>query len=295
MNARLFGRGPYFLGLTPALLVLGALTLAPALFLLVTSLTPLNLTRAETWFDFSRPLGNYREAFSDDRFLASIAIQSQLSVGTVVLQLGLGLGMALLVHGKSPSLTLRTLLLIPMVLPPIVVGIIWKVIFTPDMSPIYALLGYFGIVPVPVLSDASTALAAVIIAETWEWFPFTFLMVLAALQVMPQEPFEAASIDGASSWAQFRFITLPFILPTLIVAAIFRVVDSLKAFPLIYLLTGGGPGTATEVTNFYAFQQAFNYSYWGYASAIAVLLVAGSVALSVLGQKLLHASERWYV
>ena len=110
------------------------------------------------------------------------------------------------------------------------------------------------------------------------WLPM--LMVLAALQMIPSEPVEAAQIDGAGRLALFWYIILPYIRPTLVVAGLFRLIDSIKAFPLIYVLTNGGPGTVTEVTNYYAFVEAFNFSYWGYSSAIATLMVAGVLLLS---------------
>lgn len=105
-------------------------------------------------------------------------------------------------------------------------------------------------------------------------------MVLAALQMIPDEPLEAARIDGANRWQLFRYIVLPYIRPVLVVCALFRLIDSFKAFPLIYVLTNGGPGTVTEVTNFYGFIQAFNFSYWGYASAIAVVMLAAVFVIS---------------
>jgi multiple sugar transport system permease protein len=119
------------------------------------------------------------------------------------------------------------------------------------------------------------------VADTWEWFPFTMLMVLAALQMVPKEPQEAARIDGAGAVQLFWHVRLPYIRSTLVVAALFRLIDSIKAFPLIYVLTDGGPGGATEVTNYYAFVQTFNFSYWGYGSAIAVLIVLGVLLLSL--------------
>jgi multiple sugar transport system permease protein len=108
------------------------------------------------------------------------------------------------------------------------------------------------------------------------------LMVLASLQMIPEEPLEAARIDGAGNWQLFWYVILPYIQPTLVVAGLFRLIDSIKAFPLIYVLTGGGPGSVTEVTNYYAFVQAFNFSYWGYASAIATMMVIGVFLLSWL-------------
>jgi multiple sugar transport system permease protein len=269
--------------LSPALALLIAVTLAPTLFLIVTSFTPLDLTRPETIGSFARPLQNYRLLIEDRRFLGSLWIQAKLSFWTVGLQLLIGLGFALLLNLRSSLLrALRTVFLIPMVLPPIVVAIIWKVLCTPDISPFHWMSGALGW-PVPsLITDANWALTAIIIADTWEWFPFTMLMILAALQMMPEELVDAARVDGASAWQLTLYITLPYLEGVLLVAGLFRLIDSIKAFPLIYILTDGGPGSVTEVTNYYSFMQAFNFSYLGYSSAITVVLVGVTVALSWL-------------
>ena len=274
-------RRAFLAGLLPALLVLGGITVLPGLYLVLTSLTPLNLTVPDTYLDFSAPAGNYRDLAADDRFLNSVLVQARLSLASVSLQLLAGLGMALLLNTRTAFMrAIRTGFLIPMVLPPIVVAVIWKVVYTPDVSPLHRLLAAAGLPVSSLITDASTALWAIALAESWQWFPFTMLMVLAALQMIPDEPVEAATIDGANRWQMFRHVLFPYIRPALVVAGLFRLIDSLKAFPLIYVLTGGGPGMATEVTNFYAFEQAFNFSYWGYASAIATLMLAGALALS---------------
>ncbi len=261
--------------------MLGVVTLAPALFLLVTSLTPLSLTRPETARDFSRPLANYALLVEDARFWNSVWVQAKLSIATVMLQLAGGLGLALLLNVRSGFLeACRTVFLIPMVLPPIVVAILWKVLYTPDISPIHWVFAEAGF-PIPALiTDPHWALPAIVIADVWEWLPFTMLMVLAALQMIPEEPLEAARIDGAGGWQLTWFVVLPYLRPALLVAGLFRLIDSIKAFPLIYILTDGGPGTVTEVTNYYAFRQAFNFSYLGFASAITVVMVAAVFALS---------------
>jgi multiple sugar transport system permease protein len=275
-------RGRAFaLGLAPALVVLAVITLGPTAYLLVTSLTPLNLVDPRTALDFSDPVRNYREAFGDPRFVNSVWVQIKLSCATVALQLLVGLGVALLLNVRSRFLeAVRTVFLIPMVLPPIVVAIVWKVMYVTDVSPLHRALEFVGLPVSSLISNADTALWAIALAETWEWFPFTMLMVLAALQMIPNEPIEAAKIDGAGPLQLFWYVLLPYIQPTLVVAGLFRLIDSVKAFPLIYVLTNGGPGTVTEVTNYYAFVQAFNFSYWGYSSAIATLLVAGVLLLS---------------
>ena len=265
----------------PSLAVLALITLLPSLYLLVTSFTPLSLTRPETQWDFSEPLVSYRQLLEDDRLRNSVWVQIKLSFWTVALQLLIGLALALLLNMRSRLLTaLRTVFLIPMVLPPIVVAIIWKVIYTPDISPMHGVFRALGWNVPALITDPQWALTSIIIADTWEWFPFTMLMVLAALQMMPQELIDAAKVDGASPWQLTRHITLPFVQGVLLVAGLFRLIDSIKAFPLIYILTDGGPGNLTEVTNYYSFLQAFNFSFLGFSSAITVALLAATVALS---------------
>ena len=267
----------------PSLAVLALITLLPALYLLATSFTQLSLTRPETQWDFSQPLESYRQLWSDSRLHNSVWVQIKLSFWTVLLQLLIGLLLALLLNVRSRLLeALRTVFLIPMVLPPIVVAIIWKVIYTPDISPMHGIFRSVGWNVPALITDPNWALTSIIIADTWEWFPFTMLMVLAALQMMPQELLDAAKVDGASPWQLTRHITLPFIRGVLLVAGLFRLIDSIKAFPLIFILTDGGPGNLTEVTNYYSFLQAFNFSFLGFSSAITVALLAATIALSWL-------------
>ena len=188
-------------GTLPAMVVLIAVTVLPALFLLTTSFTPLDLTRAETtMWDFSQPMVNYGTLLTDNRFTDSLQKQAILSIATVSLQLLIGLAVAMMLNSRSRFVeAVRTTFLVPMVLPPIVVAIIWKVLYTPDISPFYWAFRALGW-DVPVLiSTASLALWAIVIADVWEWFPFSMLMILAALQMMPEEPLEAAKIDGASN------------------------------------------------------------------------------------------------
>ncbi len=269
--------------LAPSLAVLMVVTLLPTLYLALTSLTPLNLANPATQWDFSRPAGNYVLLLSDARFHNSLWVQAKLSFWTVSLQLILGLLFALLLNVRSRLIeALRTVYLIPMVLPPIVVAIIWKVLYTPDISPVHwALLALGWDVPA-LITHPDFALPAIIVADTWEWFPLTMLMILAALQTIPQELIEAARVDGGTPLQTTAYVTVPYIRGTLLVAGLFRLIDSIKAFPLIYILTDGGPGSVTEVTNYYSFVQAFNFSYLGFSSAITVVLVAATLALSWL-------------
>lgn len=277
----------FLLGLAPSLVALAVVTLVPTIVLIVVSLTPLSLTNPAATFRFDDPLVNYRQLLHDARFLDSVRTQLKLSAVSVTLQLAIGLGLALLLNGKSALLKgVRTVFLIPMVLPPIVAALIWKIIYTPDISPLHHALEAAGYPVSSLIANPSTALWAIAAADTWQWFPFTMLMVLAALQTIPDDPLEAASLDGANRWQLFRYIMLPYLRPVLVVCGLFRLIDSFKAFPLIYVLTDGGPGTVTEVTNYYSFIEAFNFSYWGYASAIATVILAGVFLLSWLVGKL---------
>jgi multiple sugar transport system permease protein len=286
-------RRAFLLGLSPSLALLLAITLLPAAALVVASFTPLSLTDPAATFRFDDPLVNYRQLLHDSRFLGSIAVQFKLSASSVALQLLVGLGLALLLNGRSRVLEgARTLFLIPMVLPPIVVALIWKIIYTPDVSPVHRALEHLGWSVRSLIANPDTALWAISLADTWQWFPFTMLMVLAALQMIPDDPLEAARLEGANRWQLFRYIVFPYIRPVLVVCGLFRLIDSFKAFPLIYVLTNGGPGNVSEVTNYYGFIQAFNFSYWGYASAIATVMLAGVFVLSWLVGKLGWSDNR---
>jgi len=269
-------------GLAPSLLVLFLVTVVPAVWLVVVSLTPLSPAEPGS-FEFSQPWQNYQQAFTTPEFLQSVLVQVELSAVTVVLQVVVGMGVALLLDKPSKLLqSVRTGFLVPMVLPPIVVAIIWKIIYIPAISPLHRLAAAVGLPFHSLITNAHTAIWAIAAADTWEWFPFTMLMTLAALQMVPKDQQEAARLDGAGAVQLFWHVRLPYISGTLVVVVLFRLIDSIKAFPLIYLLTDGGPGGATEVTNYYGFVQTFNFAYWGYGSAIAVLLVAGVFVLSVL-------------
>lgn len=263
----------------PALVVLALVTLGPLLYLLATSLTPLDLTRPGSFRFFG--LVNYRELGADERFWNSAMVQVRLSTATVGGQLVLGLGLALLLNRPLPFRELiRTGFLVPMVLPPIVVAIIWKILFTPLLTPLNLLTVPLGLHQPSWLTDPDLALWTIVVADVWQWTPFTTLVLLAALQMMDQEPLEAARVDGASAWQRFLWIVLPLLTPALIVAGLFRLIDSFKAFPLIFVMTGGGPGVATEPTNYYAYSQAFTHTFIGYSSAMIIVMLAATAALS---------------
>lgn len=266
--------------LLPALAVLFVVTILPSLFLVATSFTSLDLTKPGSFR--LEGVGNYRELLRDDRFWNSVWVQARLSFWTVLLQILVGLGLARLLHTRIRGVeAVRAGFIVPMVLPPVVVALTWKILFTPDVSVLNWLLGLAGLPQPAWLTDSTLALWAIIVVDVWQWFPFVFLAVLAALQMMPEEPLEAAAIDGASRWQVFRHVELPLLKPVLLVVGLFRLMDSMKAFANIFIMTGGGPGVATEATNYYAYLQGFSYTFIGFSSAITVVLLAATFALSL--------------
>lgn len=265
--------------LSPALVVLALVTLGPLLYLLATSFTPLDLTRPQSFRFFG--LVNYRQLVADERFWNSVMVQIKLSTATVGGQLLLGLGLALLLNRPLPFRDLiRTGFIVPMILPPIVVAIIWKILFTPLLTPLNLITIPLGLQQPSWLTDPDLALWTIVVADVWQWTPFTTLVLVAALQMMPGEPLEAARVDGASAWQRFVWIVLPLLKPALVVAGLFRLIDSFKAFPLIFVMTGGGPGVATEPTNYYSYSQAFTLTFIGYSSAMIIVMLAATAALS---------------
>lgn len=271
--------------MAPALVALAILTIGPLVYLAATSMTPLDLTRPGS-FRFTG-LANYRALAADERFWNSVRVQFQLSAVTVTAQLALGLGLALLLNRPLPFREVfRTAFVVPMVLPPIIVAILWKLLFTPLLTPLNLVTLPLGVHQPSWLTDPRFALWTIAVADIWEWTAFTTLVLLAALQMLPQEPIEAARVDGASAWQRFRFVVLPLLRPALIVAGVFRLIDSFKAFPLIFVMTGGGPGTATEPTNYYAYSQAFNHTDIGYSSAMIVVMLLVTLGLSAAAMRL---------
>jgi multiple sugar transport system permease protein len=271
--------------LVPSLIVLFLIAGLPALYLLAVSFTPFQLTEPGSATNFSSPLRNYELLPRDPRFVNSLWVQAKLSFWGVLFQVLFGMLLALLLNVPSRLVEFaRTFFLVPMVLPPIVVAVIWKLIYTPDISPLYYAASLLHIAMPSLTSSVDFALISIIIADTWEWLPFTFLMVLAALQTIPDEFSEAALVDGANPLQIFWYVTLPFIAPILLISGMFRLIDSVKAFPLIFLLTSGGPGNVTEVTNYYAYLLAFDTNEIGYSSAVTVvmLLLVAAVSLSLV-------------
>lgn len=215
---------------------------------------------------------NYINLFKEERFLASIWRTLYFSAIGLIIQVILGVSFALFLHRefKGKNVT-KTIFLLPMVTTPVAVGMVWMLIFEPTIGLANYLLSKLGIAPQVWLGDQKIALESLLIVDTWEWMPMIALIVMAGLSALPNEPYESAKIDGASSWQILWRITIPMISPTIIVAALLRLIDILKTFDIIYSTTQGGPGFATETINIYGYLQAFQYFNFGMASAVLVL------------------------
>jgi multiple sugar transport system permease protein len=160
-----------------------------------------------------------------------------------------------------------------MVLPPVVVGVLWKAFLIRGIGGLDYFLEQLHLPTPGLLETANGALIALILTVTWEWTPFVMLLLLAGLESLPEEPFEAARVDGASGWQVLRYVTLPLLRPTILVVLLFRIVESTKVFPVIFTITGGGPGQATENMDFYAYLVGFRYFDLGYAAALLVAIL----------------------
>jgi multiple sugar transport system permease protein len=195
-------------------------------------------------------------------------------VATTGLELVLGFALALVLSRRMRGLGIvRTLLIIPMAMTPVVVGLTWRLLYTPPFGLVNWSAGLVGIELPPMLTDPVLAMAAVVIVDVWQWTPFMMLLMLAGLQSLPSEPFEAAAVDGASRLQALRFLTIPMLKGIVLVALIFRGVDAFDTFDTIYVLTRGGPGTATQTLTMFDFFQAFRWFHYGYAAAIAVVML----------------------
>jgi len=263
---------PYVLWL-PTILVLLLMVIYPTIYLFRTSLYRVNpMALGLTQF---AGLGNFTDALTRQESWQILGLTGIYAGSSLALEFILGTGLALLVANyiKRGQGLFKVMLIAPMMMTPVAVGLVWRWMFDATMGIINYLLGLVGIAPPIWLGGETTALAAVIVVEVWQWTPFIFLSVLAGLSALPTEPFEAARVDGANGRQIFTQITLPLLLPIFSVVLVFRFIDVFKSFDIIYVMTEGGPGQATSILPFYIYQQAFRYFNTGYASAIALLLL----------------------
>ena len=266
----------------PAFIALVVSTTAPLVYLAWTSLMRIDLSMP--FLSGFAGADNYVKMGADPRFWNSLWLTLLYTASTVVLQVALGLSLALLVlripRGQA---ALRIAAILPIVLAPVVVGLFWRtLVLSPDVGLVDVVTRALGLGSHNWLGDPQLALISVIAIHTWQWTPFAFLVLLASLSSLPPDVYEAARIDRAGAWQRFRHITLPLIRPAIVIVVIMRTMIALSAFAAIFAATGGGPGTATEILNLYAYRTSFSELNLGYGAALAVVLLAITLAVSLL-------------
>ena len=266
----------------PAFLALLLTTTFPLGYLLYNSFFTINLSMP--FLDGFAGLDNYARMLADARFWHALGLTAIYTVVTVSLQIIIGLGLALLVlQAPKGQWIFRIVAILPIVLAPVVVGLIWRsLMLTPETGMVDLAAIALGFGSFNWLGNPSMALVSVIAVHTWQWTPFAFLVFLASLASVPPDVYEAARIDRANALKRFIFITLPLIRPAIVIVVILRTIIALSAFAAILALTGGGPGTATEILNLYAYRTAFIELSFGYGSALAVTLLIITLIVSAI-------------
>ncbi|MHA2937900.1 carbohydrate ABC transporter permease [Vibrio sp. RC27] len=231
---------------------------------------PSQLIGEADWVGFR----NYINLFQDAAFHESLGVTVKFAVIVVTLEMLIGVGLALLLDREVRGMSLlRTIFILPMMIAPIVVGLMWRYMYHPTIGIFNRTLNSLGFESIPWLSDSGWALTSIIIADVWQWTPFIFILSLAALQSLPKSTLEAARIDGASTWHQILYIKLPLMLPVLIVTLLLRMIDAFKVLEVILVMTNGGPGLSTEIMALRISRTASEFRELGMAAAMSNMLL----------------------
>jgi multiple sugar transport system permease protein len=274
----------------PAILFIGMMMVFPILYTLYLSFTNWNLTSgAEPSFV---GLDSYLRVFSEPRFLHAIGRTFTFTLSAVAIEVVLGVAIALILNrafvGKSFA---KLLLLLPLVATPVAVGIVFNLFYDPTIGLLNFVLNALGLPQGRWVSSENTVIASLVLVDVWQWTPMITLIVLAGLAGLPEEPVEAARVDGASEWQILRYVTIPMVMPVILTAMILRLIDALKTFDIIFAMTGGGPGYASETLNIMGFKYSFEYFRMGQSSVILVALFLVVLLCSLVIMKLRESSE----
>jgi multiple sugar transport system permease protein len=276
----------YWLFALPAVIVIAAVIVFPWIFTLFMSVHEWDVKGQFTF----NGIDNFRTLFTDTRFLQSVVTTLVFTLAAVILPIIVGIAAALAFHERFPLRgLLRGIFILPMMATPVAISLVWTMMFHPQLGVLNFLLVSVGLPPSQWVYATSTVIPTLVMVEVWHWTPLVMLIVLGGLAQLPREPYEAALIDGAGYWQQFWYITVPLILPFIMIALIIRTIDALKTFDTIFVITGGGPGTASETINIFLYQQAFAFIKLGYASTVALIFFVLIILLSLL---LLYVRQR---
>ena len=259
---------PYWF-MAPAVAVLAVALMYPIGYMIYASFLDWNPSQRIEEADWVG-LRNYTFLWNDANFRESLGVTLKFAALVVSIEMILGVGLALALDRSIRGMSmLRTVFILPMMIAPIVVGLVWRYMYSPNVGIFNKILNNFGIDSVPWLSDSFWSFTSVVIADIWQWTPFIFILALAALQSLPKSALEASRIDGASGWQQIIYIKLPLMMPVLIVTLLLRLIDAFKVLEVILVMTNGGPGLSTEILSLRISRTASEFRELGVAAAMS--------------------------
>lgn len=265
--------------IAPPLMFFVGLTLFPLVFTIILSLSRWPLGAKPEF----KGLANYAYLLQDRTFLIVLKNTLIIVILAVVVEYMLGLGLALLLSREMRARRLiRLIILLPMMLPPVAVGFMWKLLYHGTLGPLNHILGLVGLPMVPWITKPGWALFSILVVDTWQWTPFMFIILLAGLVSLPPEPFESAKVDGATSWQIFRDMTFPMLFPASVGALLLRSIELFKLFDTVYIVTAGGPGITTTTLTLHAYTTGLRVFNLGHAGAISILLLVLIIAIMMV-------------
>ena len=266
--------------LSPALLILGGVLLFPLIYSFFLSFHEWNMASGEAMkFTF---LDNYIKLFKSESFWHSVQLQLLFVGISVSIELVIGMAVALFLNKDFfADKIVRALLLLPAFILPVVSGLAFRFMYNPQYGAINWFVQKLGFAPIPFLSHPRLAFVAIVIQDIWRMWPFMFMIMYASISTFPKAPYEAAEIAGASRWQIFKHITLPLLKPSIVIAVILRVLNALKAFSEIYVMTNGGPGNSTTILSLFIYKNAFDFYFFCFSASVSYILVIIALVFSV--------------
>lgn len=278
--------------LTPAIIYLLVMSIYPFVYSLYLSTTRKNLARP--YQKGFVGLDNYSTLFNDELFRTAIKNTLELTVVSIAIELLIAFFIArvfVAIADVPGNNLIRTVYILPMMLTPVVSGLLWSYIMNPTLGVANHILREVNLDPYPWLASRDTALRSLIMINVWQWSPFLMLLILAGLMSIPKEQYEAAAMDGANFFQVIRHIELPFLQNVALIGIIFRVIDNFRLFDVVYVTTRGGPGSSTEVVSMYAYREMFGFFNVGYGSSAAVIILIMAIIVTNILNRFMREEE----
>lgn len=281
MHYSWFNRNLRWIYVLPALLFVLLMMVVPVLYTVRLSLFEWSMSAVSppVFVGFA----NYAALFRDQRFWDATVNTFYFTIVALAIEVALGLAVALLLNRKFKGKNIaKTVMLLPMVATPVAMGMVWMLMYEPSIGAANMLLKALGLKPQLFLASMTQVIPSLILVDVWQWTPMVSLILLAGLSTLPADPYESADVDGANAWQKFIHITLPLLMPTIVIATMLRLIDVLKTYDIIYATTQGGPNLKSETLNIYGYVLGFQYFKFGYASALLVVFFLIVLALTLL-------------